>query len=212
MGAGTSAGESQPKVSPFEEGSPLREGAPEGRSLDDVMGELASIASRQSVLVAHARALVALDAESSRARHEEEISSLTAQLASVKATLASSKAEQLSSKAKLEQAEALMEKMAAEKTAAVLELEKERSAIREREAHAKSAMEALELAKAQHFANVDAFGRRFEEKISNAEERLRKLSIEYDEELYPHLVQSVAERRYNKHLCYYFFCFCLRAD
>ena len=115
----------------------------------------------------------------------------------MKDDLASSKAEQLSSKAKLERAETLVEKMAAEKAAAVSELEKMRSAALEREAHEKSVLEALELAKEQHLANVDAFGRRFEDAISSAEERLRKLSIEYDEELYPHLVSSVAERRYG---------------
>ena len=155
-----------------------------------VMEELASLAS-------HAKALVALDAESSRARHEREISSLTAQLASVKEALASSEAEQLSSKAKLEQMEALMEKMAAEKAAAVLELEKERSAIREKEALARSAMEVLEQDKEHLFANIDEIGRCCQDKLNAAEEKLRKLSIEYDEELYPHLVQSVAERRYG---------------
>ena len=89
-----------------------------------------------------------------------------------------------------------MEKMAAEKAAAVLELEKERSATREKEALARSAMEALERTKDQHFANIDEIGRRCQDKLNAAEEKLRKLSIEYDEELYPHLVQSVAERRY----------------
>ena len=157
------------------------------------MEELASLATRQAELVARAR----FDIAEEDAHAEGTISKLEAQLAAVQAELASSKAEQLVSKAELERVEAQMEKMAAEKTAAILELEKERSATREREVAAKSAMEALELAKAQHFANVDAFGRRFEEKISEAEERLRKISIEYDEELYPHLVQSVAERRYD---------------
>ena len=153
------------------------------------MGELTSLASRQSFLLAHAKALMALDAERVRAQHEEEISSL-------KDDLASSKAEQLSSKAKLERAEALFEKMAEEKAAAVSELEKVRASVLEREAREKVALEALELAKEQHLASVDAFGRRFEEAISSAEGRLRKLSIEYDEELYPHLVSTIAERRY----------------
>ena len=124
------------------------------------MGELTSLASRQAVLLAHAKALMEIDAERVSAQYDEEVAALTAQLASVKDALASSEAEQLSSKAKLEQMEAMMEKMAAEKAAAVLELEKERSATREKEALAKSAMEALERTKEQHFANVDEIGRR----------------------------------------------------
>ena len=158
------------------------------RSLDVVMEELASLATRQAELVARAR----YDIAEEDANAEGAISTLEKQLAAVQAELASSKAEQLVSKAELERVEAELEKVAAEKTAVTLELEKERATAKEREAATK---EALELFKAQHLANVDAFGRRFEDAISNAEERLRKISIEYDEELYPHLVQSVAERR-----------------
>ena len=29
------------------------------------------------------------------------------------------------------------------------------------------------------------------------EEKLRRMSIEYDEELYPHLMQMISERRYS---------------
>ena len=163
--------------------------------MDAVMEELASLASRQADLLAHARAQMALVTESSHAQYEEEISSLTTQLASVMAALASSEAEQLSSKAKLEQAEAQAQKMAEEKIATILALEKERAAVRDRDANAAWAMGHLEQAKDQHLANIDEIGRRCQEKLNAAEEKLRKLSIEYDEELYPHLVQSVAERR-----------------
>ena len=171
----------------FEEGSSRSH---EGgfRSLDVVMEELASLATRQAELVARAR----YDIAEEDANAEGAISALEKQLDAVEAELASSKAEQLDSKAELERMKADLEKVAAEKTAATLELEKERAAAKEREVATK---EALELFKAQHLANVDAFGRRFQEAISNAEERLRKISIDYDEELYPHLVQSVAERR-----------------
>ena len=195
MDTGAHGGESSPKESPFVCGTQSPKDDVEEKSLDAVMGELASLASRQAELVAHARAQMALVTESSRARYEEEISFLTTQLASVKAALASSEAEQLSSKAKLEQAEALVQKMADEKMAAILALEKERNAVRDREANATCALKHLEQAKDQHFANVDEIGRRCQEKLNAAEEKLCKLSIEYDEELYPHLVQSVAERR-----------------
>ena len=158
------------------------------RSLDVVMEELASLATRQAELVARAR----YDIAEEDANAEGAISALEKQLDAVEAELASSKAEQLVSKAELERMKAELEKVAAEKTAATLELEKERAAAKEREAATK---EALELFKDQHLANVEALGRRFEDAISSAEERLRKISIDYDEELYPHLVQSVAERR-----------------
>nr|GFB81998.1 RNA-binding protein 1 [Tanacetum cinerariifolium] len=35
----------------------------------------------------------------------------------------------------------------------------------------------------------------FEERLEKQEKKLRKLNIEYDEELYPHLVSSIAKRR-----------------
>ncbi|GJQ89578.1 hypothetical protein Tco_0000717 [Tanacetum coccineum] len=52
---------------------------------------------------------------------------------------------------------------------------------------------------AQSFAdgkNGHCFVKRVEELLEKQEEKLRKLSIEYDEELYPHMLSAIAERRW----------------
>ena len=48
----------------------------------------------------------------------------------------------------------------------------------------------------KHFAQLDEFRERVETTLKVQESKLRKLSIEYDEELYPHLMSAIAERRY----------------
>ncbi|GJT49902.1 hypothetical protein Tco_0976059 [Tanacetum coccineum] len=48
--------------------------------------------------------------------------------------------------------------------------------------------------KNNHFAGLDEFRQRVEELLEKQEEKLRKLSIEYDEELYPHMLSAIAER------------------
>ena len=53
----------------------------------------------------------------------------------------------------------------------------------------------LQQNKSKHFAQLDDFRKAVEVALEKQDGKLRKLSIEYDEELYPHLVQSVAERR-----------------
>ncbi|GJS47934.1 hypothetical protein Tco_0598055 [Tanacetum coccineum] len=52
------------------------------------------------------------------------------------------------------------------------------------------------LVKNNHFAGLDEFRQRVEELLEKQEEKLRKLSIEYDEELYPHMLSAIAERRW----------------
>ena len=54
----------------------------------------------------------------------------------------------------------------------------------------------LEEKRAEHHASVQEFQGRIEKAIAMQEEKLRALSIEYDEELYPHLMSTIAERRY----------------
>jgi hypothetical protein len=53
----------------------------------------------------------------------------------------------------------------------------------------------MEQNKSKHFDQLDEFRKVVEGALEKQESKLRKLSIEYDEELYPHLVSSVAERR-----------------
>lgn len=55
----------------------------------------------------------------------------------------------------------------------------------------------LEEKKVEHVAHVDKFRERMEKAVQVLEEKLRALSIEYDEELYPHLIPTIAERRYE---------------
>ena len=53
----------------------------------------------------------------------------------------------------------------------------------------------LEQGKNRLIANLDEFRQSVQNALDRQEGKLRKLSIEYDEELYPHLVSTVAERR-----------------
>ena len=194
--AGVLDGSAPPEVSHALDGarSP-RDVEVESSPFDSTMEELASIAVRQSELVAQARV-----------HKSEEVSRLQAQLASVQAELASSKAEQLSSKAKLERAEASARKMGEEKLLVMAELERERADANRQKRNSLWALKYLEQNRSKHFANIEEFRSRVELALKVQEEKLRKLSIEYDEELYPHLVQSVAERRY---MLLHFFITCI---
>ncbi|GJQ98910.1 hypothetical protein Tco_0521895 [Tanacetum coccineum] len=51
------------------------------------------------------------------------------------------------------------------------------------------------IVKNNHFAGLDDFRHKVEGLLEKQEEKLRKLSIEYDEELYPHMLSTIAERR-----------------
>ncbi|GJT55308.1 hypothetical protein Tco_0990362 [Tanacetum coccineum] len=50
--------------------------------------------------------------------------------------------------------------------------------------------------KNNHFAGLEEFRQRVEGLLEKQEEKLRKLSIEYDEELYPHMLSAIAERKW----------------
>jgi hypothetical protein len=58
--------------------------------------------------------------------------------------------------------------------------------------------------KSKHFAQLDDFRKAVEGALEKQEGKLCKLSIEYDEELYPHLVSAIAERRYLIPLDFFF--------
>ncbi|GJX53978.1 hypothetical protein Tco_0282347 [Tanacetum coccineum] len=58
------------------------------------------------------------------------------------------------------------------------------------------AVKYLEGGKNNHFAGLDEFRQRVEELLEKQEEKLRKLNIEYDEELYPHMLSAIVERRH----------------
>ncbi|GJS30893.1 hypothetical protein Tco_0491513 [Tanacetum coccineum] len=59
------------------------------------------------------------------------------------------------------------------------------------------AVKYLEGGKNNHFAGLDDFRQKVEGLLEKQEEKLRKLSIEYDEELYPHMLSTIAERRWS---------------
>ena len=55
----------------------------------------------------------------------------------------------------------------------------------------------MEQNKSNHFAKLDELIKFVNESLERQEEKLRRFSIEYDEELYPHLLSTIAERRYT---------------
>ena len=56
------------------------------------------------------------------------------------------------------------------------------------EADASWSVAYLNERRAEHFANIQEFKERMDKIVQFQEEKLRRLSIEYDEELYPHLI------------------------
>ena len=85
--------------------------------------------------------------------------------------------------------------MAKDKLDLMAELDRKRAADERRDAEGKWAMRFLEQNKEQHLANLTQFCNKVSFEVESLEARLRKMTIEFDEELYPHLAQSVAERR-----------------
>ena len=70
----------------------------------------------------------------------------------------------------------------------------------------------LEEQKDAHFESLDELRTKVKKSLVVQEEKLRRLSIEYDEELYPHLMSMIAERRYLLYIIldfylYFFFLF-----
>ncbi|GJV14380.1 hypothetical protein Tco_1359703 [Tanacetum coccineum] len=86
--------------------------------------------------------------------------------------------------------------LAEEKMALLVKVEQERAGAAEYKASCHWAVKYLEGGKNNHFAGLDEFRQRVEGLLEKQEEKLRKLSIEYDEELYPHMLSAIAERRW----------------
>ena len=76
-----------------------------------------------------------------------------------------------------------------------LQISQERANLRVHEASCQWAMKYMEQWKAKHFINLEELRTAVEGHLSRHAELLRKLSIKFDEELYPYLVSAVAERR-----------------
>ncbi|GKA84429.1 hypothetical protein Tco_0806024 [Tanacetum coccineum] len=184
---GTRAGQSPPQTSPVtaddisrrdrETGPKVFEGMP----VDQLMGEFDMVTAQQAALVAQLRARFASE-RSQSVQKDEEILLLKTQLADAQAEAESSRAH--------------AQKLAEEKMALLVKVEQERANSADYKASCHWAVKYLEGGKNNHFAGLDEFRQRMEGLLEKQKEKLRKLSIEYDEELYPHMLSAIAERRW----------------
>ena len=153
----------------------------EEMSTERLLEELSVAAKRQSTLVAQLTERRA--GESSLiTQKDEEISLLRAQLADEKA-----RAEAASNEAK---------EFAVKKEAVLAELARERAEAAHYRAECQVAMETLEKGVASHLAEVDSFRRHVKGALAEQEQKIQMLRTAYDEELYPLLMSTIAERRY----------------
>lgn len=153
----------------------------EEMSAQRLMEELSAATDRQAELVTQLKARYV--GESSRlAQKDEEIALLRAQLADVQADV--------------ESTTAYARRLADEKLSLMVELKRERTDAEQHMANCTWGLKYMQENRGRHFAQLDEFRERVEEALKVQESKLRKLSIEYDEELYPHLMSTIAERRY----------------
>jgi chromosome segregation ATPase len=143
--------------------------------------ELAATAERQAELVAQLKTRY-VGESSTLAQKDKEIAFLRAQLAEAQAEVGSFKTH--------------ADKVTNEKLTAMAELQQARGDLHQFRANLTWAIRYLEEKKEEHFANINEFHLRMETITKVQEEKLRGLSIDYDEELYPHLMSTIAERRY----------------
>ena len=113
------------------------------------------------------------------------------------------KAQLASAQAALESTTTHSKRLADEKLSLLADLSHERASFEQYKASFLWGLKYLQENKSKHFAQLDDFRKAVEAALETQEGKLRKLSIEYDEELYPHLVSAIAERRYL--IVFYFF-------
>ena len=164
--------------SPFLDASPQR-AAEEGvsgptGSVTQLIGELGSLAARPQTTYA--------DEASTAMQKDAEIARLQAQLAEARA------------EAELSEARAGI--LAGEKDALLLQVERERAAVESYQASCRWVRGYMDEWKTHHTEQLGVLKEAMLAKLREQEEKLRRLTLEYDEELYPHLMQSIAERRY----------------
>ena len=144
-------------------------------------------AAQQAKLVAQLKAHYS--GESSRlAQKDEEIALLKAQLANAHAEVRSTNL--------------YAQKLAEEKVSLLAQVSRVQSAYDEYKSNCHWALKFVEQNKSNHFAKLDELIKFVNEALERQEGKLRKLSIDYDEELYPHLLSTSAERRYSLFLCF----------
>ncbi|GJX84717.1 hypothetical protein Tco_0335491 [Tanacetum coccineum] len=106
------------------------------------------------------------------------------------------KTQLVDAQAEAESSRSYAQKLSEEKMALLVKVEQERANSAHYKASCHWAVKYLEGGKNNHFAGLDEFRQRVEELLEKQEEKLLKLSIEYDEELYPHMLSAIAERRW----------------
>ena len=153
----------------------------EEMSAQQLMEELGAAAERQVELVTQLKARYVGEG-SSLAQKDEEIALLRAQLADARADVESTTAH--------------ARKLADVKLSLMAEEKRERAETDRHRANCSWGLKYLQENRAQHFAHLDELRERVEEALKVQESKLRKLSIEYDEALYPHLMSTIVERRY----------------
>ncbi|GKD06180.1 gypsy type transposase, partial [Tanacetum coccineum] len=183
----THAAQSPPQTSPLTADDISRRGretgpkAFESMPVDQLMEEFDMVTAQQAALVAQLRARFSNE-RSQSIQKDEEILLLKTQLADAQAEAESSRS--------------YAQNLAEEKMALLVKVEQERADAAEYKASCHWAVKYLEGGKNNHFAGLDEFRQRVEGLLEKQEEKLRKLSIEYDEELYPHMLSAIAERRW----------------
>ncbi|GJT62183.1 hypothetical protein Tco_1005716 [Tanacetum coccineum] len=100
------------------------------------------------------------------------------------------------SESRTESSRSYAQNLAKEKMALLVKVEQEHADAANYKASCHWAVKYLEGGKNNHFTGLDEFRQRVEGLLEKQEEKLRKLSIEYDEELYPHMLSAIAERRW----------------
>jgi hypothetical protein len=148
--------------------------------MDTLVDELRRVADYQVALAARVKA--SYSGESSRAIQKD------AKIACLRAKLASARAD-------LEASEVSSKRMRDEKLSLWADLQTQRAAHNERKAACEWAVGLMDQYKTEHLVQIEALRQHFMTAHRLQEEKLRKMNIEFDEELYPHLVSYVAERR-----------------
>ncbi|GJT60854.1 hypothetical protein Tco_1004387 [Tanacetum coccineum] len=138
--------------------------------LERTFVEFDMVTAQQAALVAQLRARFSSE-RSQSVQKDEEILLLKTQLADAQAEAESSRS--------------YAQKLAEEKMALFVKVEQERVNSADYKAGCHWVVKYLEGCKNNHFAGLNEFRQRVEELLEKQEEKLRKLSIEYDEELYP---------------------------
>ena len=150
-------------------------------SAHELVEELAVVAARQAELVTQLKAQAVVEG-GNLAQKDEQIALLKAQLAEAQAEVLA--------------ADERAKKATEEKLTVMAELQRERGESQQYRADLAWGVKYLEEKKTELCGQLAVFGKKVESSVEAQEEKLRRLSIEYDEELYPHLMSMIAERRY----------------